>query len=74
MMVTARKVAEGEREVRYEFGLDRRYDRVLLIETGTWQARTQDGNFDSAAGMITAKIRKAWQETGEFPPGAIFAS
>jgi hypothetical protein len=31
-------------------------------------------DFDSAAGMITAKIKRAWQEQGEFPPGVVFAS
>lgn len=74
MMVTARKLAEGEEEVRYEFGLDRQFDRVLVIDRQSWQARSEDGNFDSAAGMITAKIKRAWQEKGEFPQGAIFAS
>ena len=74
MMVTARKVAEGADEVRYEFGLDRQFDRVLTIDKQTWRASAQDGNFDSAAGMITAKIKRAWEAEGEFPAGAIFAS
>jgi hypothetical protein len=29
MMVTARRLAEGDDEIRYEFGLDRQFDRVL---------------------------------------------
>jgi hypothetical protein len=74
MMVTARKLAEGEEEIRYEFGLDRQFDRVLVIDKQSWQARTEDDSFDSAAGMIAAKIKRAWHEKGEFPPGAIFAS
>jgi hypothetical protein len=74
MMVTARKVAEGDVEVEYEFGLDREYDRLLTIDKRTWAARAQDGNFDSAAGMIAAKIKRAWEASGEFPAGAIFAS
>lgn len=74
MMVTARKVSEGTDEVRYEFGLDRRFDRVLMIDKATWQARSEDGDFDSAAGAIAAKIKRAWQERGEFPQGVIFAS
>jgi hypothetical protein len=74
MMVTARKVSEGESEVRYEFGLDRRFDRVLVIDKTSWQATAEDDNFDSAAGAITSKIKRAWQAQGEFPAGAIFAS
>jgi hypothetical protein len=74
MMVTARKVADSADRVTYQFGLDRRFDRVLVIEKATWSASAEDGNFDSAAGMITAKIKRAWQEQGEFPPGALFAS
>jgi hypothetical protein len=31
-------------------------------------------DFDSAAGMITAQIKRAWHEQREFPPGAVFAS
>jgi hypothetical protein len=74
MMVTARKVAEHDNEIRYEFGLDRQYDRVLVIDKQTWDVATEDGRFDSAAGAITAKIKNAWREQGEFPPGAVFAS
>ena len=74
MMVTARKLAEGEDEIRYEFGLDREFDRILVIDKQSWQVTAEDGNFDSAAGMIAAKIKKSWTEKGEFPPGAIFAS
>jgi hypothetical protein len=74
MMVTARKVADGDDEIRYEFGLDRRFDRVLVIDKRTWEASAEDGDFDSAAGMIAAKIKSAWRESGEFPAGAVFAS
>lgn len=74
MMVTARKLSESEDEIRYQFGLDRQFDRVLVINKTNWQARSEDGDFDSAAGMIAAKIKKAWREQGEFPQGAIFAS
>jgi hypothetical protein len=74
MMVTARRLAEGEDEIRYEFGLDRQFDRVLVINKQNWEVSPDDGNFDSAAGMIAGKIKKAWRENGEFPQGAIFAS
>jgi hypothetical protein len=74
MMVTARKVADSSDRVTYQFGLDRRFDRVLVIDKATWSASAEDGDFDSAAGMITAKIKRAWQEQGEFPPGVVFAS
>jgi hypothetical protein len=74
MMVTARKVSEGADEVRYEFGLDRRFDRVLVIDKASWAARTEDDRFDSAAAAVAAKIKGAWQAQGEFPPGAVFAS
>ena len=50
MMVTGRKVSETADEVRYEFGLDRQFDRVLTIDKNTWQANAEDGCFDSAAG------------------------
>ena len=74
MMVVGRKVAETADEVRYEFGLDRQFDRVLTIDKRTWQAAAEDGRFDSAAGAVAAKIKRAWQEQGEFPPGVVFAS
>ncbi|WP_205862905.1 hypothetical protein [Planosporangium thailandense] len=74
MMVTARKVTEDKDEVRYQFGFDRQFDRILVINKVNWETRSEDGNFDSAVGMIAAKIKKTWREQGEFPPGAIFAS
>jgi hypothetical protein len=73
MMVTARKVAEDANEVRYEFGLDRRFDRVLVIEKSTWRATTEDGRFDAPAGAAAATIRASWQAQGVFPPGVVFA-
>jgi hypothetical protein len=74
MMVAGRKVAETADEVRYEFGLDRQFDRVLTIDKKTWQANAEDGRFDSAAGAVVSKVRRAWQDDGEFPAGVIFAS
>jgi hypothetical protein len=73
-MVTARKVAERDDQIRYEFGLDRQYDRVLVIDKRTWDVATEDGTFDSAAGAITGKTKNAWHEQGAFPAGVIFAS
>ncbi|WP_233625016.1 hypothetical protein [Actinoplanes sp. ATCC 53533] len=74
MMVVGRKVAETADEVRYEFGLDRQFDRVLTIDKRTWQIAPEDGRFDPAAGAVAAKIKRAWQDQGEFPPGVVFAS
>ncbi|MEV1287927.1 hypothetical protein [Micromonospora sp. NPDC049679] len=74
MMVTARKLVDGPGEVRYEFGFDRDFNRVLVIDKETWEVRAEDGNFDAAAGAISSKIKKAWRESGDFPPGALFAS
>jgi hypothetical protein len=74
MMVTGRKVAETQDTVRYEFGLDEEFDRVLTIDKATWEISPDDGRFDSAVGAIASKIKGAWRERGEFPPGAVFAS
>lgn len=74
MMVVGRKVAETDEEVRYEFGLDRQFDRVLTINKHSWQVAAEDGLFDSAAGAVAAKIKRSWQERGEFPLGVVFAS
>jgi hypothetical protein len=74
MMVVGRKVAETADEVRYEFGLDRQFDRMLTIDKNTWQVAAEDGHFDSAAGAVAGKVKRAWQEHGEFPPGVVFAS
>jgi hypothetical protein len=74
MMVGGRKVGETADEVRYEFGLDRQFDRVLTIDKHTWRAEAEDGRFDSAAGAVAAKIKRSWEERCEFPPGVVFAS
>ncbi|MBM0275677.1 hypothetical protein [Micromonospora tarensis] len=74
MMVTARRVEATSDEVRYEFGLDDKFDRVLTIDPHTLTARVEDGDFNSAAGAITAKIVKAWRSSGEFPTRMLFAS
>ena len=46
MMVTARKVSETAEQIRYEFGFDRQFDRVLTIDKLTWHALPDDGRFD----------------------------
>lgn len=74
MMVTGRKVAETPTTVRYEFGFDEEFDRVLTIDKETWDVKPEDGRVDAAVGAIVSKIKGAWRERGEFPPGAIFAS
>ncbi|MFC0506650.1 hypothetical protein [Micromonospora costi] len=74
MMVAARRVETATSVVRYEFGFEDHFDRVLTIDPTTLEARVEDGNFDSAASAITAKIVNAWRSGGEFPPRIIFAS
>lgn len=74
MMVTARRVEATGGEVRYEFGLDDKFDRILTIDPRTLDASVEDGDFNSAAGAITAKIVKAWRSSGEFPTRMLFAS
>jgi hypothetical protein len=74
MMVSARKVAETTEQVRYEFGLDRRFDRVLVIDKATLRPSPVDGEFDTPTGAISAKLMRLRGETGEFPEGAVFAS
>lgn len=74
MMVTGRKVAETAEVVRYEFGFDNDFDRVLTIDKETWEILPEDGRFDSAVGAIASKIKGSWRERGEFPSGALFAS
>ncbi len=74
MMVVARRTDSVGDQVRYEFGFEDRFDRVLAIDPGTMEARVEDGNFDQAASAITAKIVNAWRSSGEFPVRALFAS
>jgi hypothetical protein len=74
MMVAARKAGETPDEVRYEFGLDRRFDRMLTIDKRTGEATPNDGRIDSAAGAIVSKVKRSWQDSGEFPAGVVFSS
>lgn len=74
MMVAARRVEAVGAEVRYEFGFEDRFDRVLTIDPSTLEARVEDGDFNSAASAITAKIVNAWRSSGEFPTRMLFAS
>jgi hypothetical protein len=74
MMVTGRRVSETAEIVRYEFGLDRQFDRYLTIDKRSWDVVPEDGRFDSPASAVASKIRSAWQEEGEFPLGVVFAS
>jgi hypothetical protein len=74
MMVAARKAGETQDEVRYEFGLDRRFDRMLTIDKRTGEVTPEDGRFDSAAGAIVSKVQRSWQDSGEFPAGVVFSS
>ncbi|MCY1141865.1 hypothetical protein OWR29_28040 [Actinoplanes sp. Pm04-4] len=74
MMVAGRKIAETENEVRYEFGLDRHFDRVLTIDKCSWKASADDGRLDAAAVALASKIRRTWEDHGDFPPGVVFSS
>ncbi|MEU8179170.1 hypothetical protein AB0B86_00175 [Micromonospora sp. NPDC049047] len=74
MMVTARRVEAVAGEVRYEFGLDDTFDRILVIDPCTLDAHVEDGEFNAAAGAITAKVVRAWRSSGEFPMRMLFAS
>ncbi|MCW3820405.1 hypothetical protein ONA91_38840 [Micromonospora sp. DR5-3] len=59
MMVAARRVEARGDEVRYEFGFEDRFDRVLTIDLRTLEARVEDGDFNAAASAITANIVNA---------------
>ncbi|WP_405431809.1 hypothetical protein [Micromonospora sp. NBC_00617] len=74
MMVAARRIDATAIEVRYEFGFEDRFDRILTIDPSTLEAHVEDGDFNSAASAITAKIVSAWRSSGEFPPRMLFAS
>lgn len=74
MMVAARRIDGQAGEVRYEFGFDNKFDRVLTIDPRTLEARIEDGDFNAAASAITAKIVNAWRSGGEFPQRMMFAS
>ncbi|MEH0985713.1 hypothetical protein [Micromonospora sp. CPCC 205556] len=67
MMVAARRIEAGTSEVRYEFGFEDRFNRILMIDPSTLEASVEDGDFNSAASAITAKIVSSWRSSGEFP-------
>lgn len=72
-LITARKVAERPDEVRYEFGLNKRFDRVLVIDPRTLKTRAENGDFNWVASAIAAKILKVRQTSGVFPSSMTFA-
>ncbi|MFI7207407.1 hypothetical protein [Micromonospora aurantiaca (nom. illeg.)] len=74
MMVAARRIEAPADEVRYEFGFEDRFDRILVIDPQTLQARVEDGDLNAAASAITAKIVNAWRDRGDFPQRMLFAS
>ncbi|MEV0154242.1 hypothetical protein AB0H57_10945 [Micromonospora sp. NPDC050686] len=74
MMVTARRVEADADEIRYEFGFEDRFDRILMIDPSTLEARVADGDFNAPASAITAKIVRLWRSSGEFPARVLFAS
>ncbi|MEV0005375.1 hypothetical protein AB0H28_24235 [Micromonospora sp. NPDC050980] len=74
MMVVARRVDAPAHEVRYEFGFEDRFDRVLVIDPQTLAASVEDGDFNDAASAITAKIVSSWRKAGDFPQRMLYAS
>lgn len=74
MMVVARRVEALADEVRYEFGFEDRFDRILSIDRHTLDACVGDGNFNAPASAITAKIINAWRSAGDFPERIMVAS
>lgn len=74
MMVIARRIEAPADEVRYQFGFEGRFDRMLTIDPRTLEACVEDGDFNPAASAITAKIVNAWRTAGEFPERMMFAS
>ncbi|MCZ7437702.1 hypothetical protein O7598_14945 [Micromonospora sp. WMMC241] len=74
MMVVARRVDAPPDEVRYEFGFEDRFDRVLIIDPKTLEASVTDGDFNAAASAIAAKIVNSWRSAGDFPQRMLFAS
>ncbi|MGK5740218.1 hypothetical protein [Micromonospora sp. URMC 103] len=74
MMVAARRIGSAADAVRYEFGFEDRFDRVLSINPTTLEAQVEDGDFNTAASAIAAKIVNAWRSSGGFPMRIVFAS
>ncbi|WP_409073622.1 hypothetical protein [Micromonospora chalcea] len=74
MMVAARRIEAPADEVRYAFGFEDRFDRILVIDPQTLQARVEDDDFNAAASAITAKIVNAWRDRGEFPERMLVAN
>ncbi|SCE99593.1 hypothetical protein GA0070564_102500 [Micromonospora mirobrigensis] len=74
MLVAARRIESDADQVRYEFGFDHAFDRILRIDRHTLGASVEDGVFDSAASAITAKIFRSWQSGGDYPLQISFAS
>ncbi|MFG1674603.1 hypothetical protein [Micromonospora sp. NPDC049282] len=74
MMVAARRVEAPAHKVRYEFGFEDRFDRILVIDRQTLEATVEDGDFNAAASAITAKIVNSWRSAGDFPQRMLFAS
>ncbi|MFB9236578.1 hypothetical protein ACFFWC_13625 [Plantactinospora siamensis] len=71
-LITARKIAERPDEVRYEFGQNKRYDQVLVIDPRTMKARAENGDFNWLASSIAAKILRARAARGIFPDSMTF--
>ncbi|MFE2614411.1 hypothetical protein ACFXA2_12435 [Micromonospora chalcea] len=74
MMVAARRIEAPADEVRYAFGFEDRFDRILVIDPQTLQARVEDDDFNAAASAITAKIVNALRDRGDFPERMLVAS
>jgi hypothetical protein len=73
MMITARRTEQTPTLVRYAFGFGDELDQTLTIDTVTGELIDTTGG-SSVTGKIYVKIKRAWQEKGEFPPSSVFAS
>jgi len=73
MMVTARKTEQSATSVTYAYGFGEQLDQQLTIDTASGELLKASAS-SSATGKIYLKIKRDWQATGEFPPGAVFAS
>ena len=73
MMITARRTEQSPTQVQYAFGFGDDLDQVLTIDTATGELLATTAG-SSVTGKIYLKIKRTWQETGDFPASSMFAS
>jgi hypothetical protein len=74
ILLTARKARETDSEVEYEFGTGEVFDHTLTIDKSTGDVSASHGQLDSSAGMLSVKIKKIFQQRGEYPSSAVYAA